>query len=113
MKRCDKDVITFLRGFGPQHVQEHYVEITVDPSLHDLRIDSKNIDTENLHVILDEDITLDELDSAMHQLKPCKAVAEDVISNEFLKSTHPVTELPSAISSMSASGLGLTHGIHH
>ena len=52
------------------------------------------INTDNLHEILDKDINLEELDSAMKQLKLGKAVSEDTIANEFLKSPCPVTRAP-------------------
>ena len=94
--RSIKGKTSQLDAFDMYNFCNFFKNLYKEPSLpsdriNDLRIDSKNIDTENLHVILDKDITLDELDSAMHQLKPGKAVAEDVISNEFLKSTRPVT----------------------
>ena len=53
-------------------------------------IDRKVIDTDKLHNILDKEINLEELDSAMKQLKLGKAVAEDTVANEFLKYTRPV-----------------------
>ena len=59
--------------------------------LDELYINKHSTESAILQEILDEDISLEELDSAIDKLKVGKAVAEDSIANEFLKSTRPTT----------------------
>ena len=49
------------------------------------------MEVNELHELLDEEISHEELDAAINQLKDGKAVAEDVMANEFLKCSRPIT----------------------
>ena len=59
--------------------------------INDLRIDRNFIGVNELHELLDEEISHEELEAAIYQLKDGETVAEDVIANEFLKFPRPIT----------------------
>ena len=85
-----------LDAFDMHNFCSFFKKLYKEPSLsaeriEDLRLNNKFDDVERLHGIIDEDISPEEIDSAINQLKTGKAVAEDCIANEFLKSTRPVS----------------------
>ena len=76
-----------------QFFKNLYKEPTLpNDRLVELQIDINQVETGKLHTLLDEDISLEEFDDAIERLKPGKAVAEDTIANELLKSLRPVTK---------------------
>ena len=85
-----------LDAFDMVNFCQFFKKLYKDPTLpaeriKDLQLGNSSTELEKLHTILDEDITLEELECAIKHLKPGKAVAEDSIANEFLKSSRPVT----------------------
>ena len=87
---------SLLDAFDMQNFCRFFKDLYKKPTLSeerisDLRIEDKTIRAEEIHEILDVNISLEELDTAINRLKLGKAVAEDVIANEFLKSTRPIT----------------------
>ena len=85
-----------LDAFDMVNFCQFFKKLYKDPTLpterlKDLKLSNSSSEVDNLHTILDEDITLEELESAIKELKSGKAVAEDSIANEFLKSSLPVT----------------------
>ena len=82
-----------LDAFDMQNFCIFFKNLYKKPTLPNDRLNDleKSNETDKLHDILDESISLEELDNAINQLKVGKAVAEDSIANEFLKSTRPIT----------------------
>ena len=81
------DMYNFCRFF-----KKLYQEPTLTAErINDLRIDRNFMEVNELHELLNEEISQEELDAAINQLKDGKAVAEDVIANEFLKWSRPIT----------------------
>ena len=81
------DMYNFCRFF-----KKLYQEPTPSAErINDHRIDRNFMEVNELHELLDEEISHEELDAAINQLKDGKAVAEDVMANEFLKCSRPIT----------------------
>ena len=114
LKECSSQLDAFDMYNFCSFFKRLYKEPTLPPErITSLRIDGKNIDVDILHETLDKEISLEELGTAINQLKLGKAVAEDVIANEFLKSSRaPILKSPSFTFSMNAYVWGPIRGTH-
>jgi hypothetical protein len=85
------DMANFCNFFKKLYSSPSIPNETINKLQDDMRADTESPTDDLLNDLLNESITLDELRCAIAKLKQGKAVAEDLVANEFLKASSEST----------------------